>query len=192
MTRERIRGADRQPAVPPRTGAAGDAGARSGTGTVEEFCRALRPRLLGTLSLQCGHHVAEELTQETLSRVYDRWAAVRLMDRPEAWAYRVAFNLARSALRRRLAERRALARVGVRAAASTGLDQADVLALRAALRRLPARQRTALVLRFYADLPLQEVAEIMGCAPGTVSAHVRDALAALRSGGVHRDDPGRP
>lgn len=148
----------------------------------EEFCRALRPRLLGALSVQCGHHVAEELTQETLARVYDRWELVREMDSPQAWAYRVAFNLSRSTLRRRIAERRALLRYGARpAAASTGLDRADVIALREAIVRLPPRQRTALVLRYYSDLSVEEVAVVMHCARSTVRAHTRDAIASLRT-----------
>lgn len=180
------------PVVASSGSGAGSAPARPAATGVEEFCRALRPRLLGALSLQCGHHVAEELTQETLSRVIERWDTVRALDSPEAWAYRVGFNLSRSAPRRRMAERRAMTQVGTRAQASTGLEHAEVLALRAALRRLPPRQRTALVLRYYADLTLEEVARVMGCAPGTVASHVRHALAALRSSGIHHDEAGRP
>lgn len=156
-------------------------GGDSAPQSVEDFCRTLRPRLLGTLRLECDHHVAEELTQETLSRVYERWDTVREMHSPQAWAYSVAFNLARSTFRRVLAERRAVRRHAARpAAASTGLDHADVLAVRWAVADLPVRQRTAVVLRYYADLSVEEVALVMDCAPGTVTAHTRDAIVGLR------------
>lgn len=158
-------------------------------GGIEEFCRSLRPGLLGVLTVQYGHHVAEELTQETLARVYAHWEQVRQARSPQAWAYRVAFNLARCALRRKLAERRAMARVGTElATAAPGLDPADVLALRSAIGRLPKRQRTALVLRYYADLSVAEVAEVMGCSVGTVKSTTHDAVRALRfsAGGYTR------
>ena len=45
---------------------------------------------------------------------------------------------------------------------------------------LPLRQRTALVLRYYSDLSVQETADVMGCAPGTVKSLTSQALAALR------------
>lgn len=151
--------------------------------TVEEFCQGLRPRLLGALTLQYGYHVAEEITQETLTRVYEHWETVRELDSSRAWAYRVAFNLARSVLRRRLAERRALTRLGPpRADVPTGLDHADVLALRAAVARLPRQQRTALLLRYYADLSVAETSAVMRCTPATVKSYTRDALAGLRAG----------
>jgi len=152
---------------------------------VERFCRDLRPRLLGALRLEVAHHVAEELTQETLARVCDRWESVRAMRSPEGWAFRVAFNLTRSVLRRRVAERRALSRYAADGApVTTGLDQADLLALREAVRDLAPRQRRALVLRYYADLPVEEVARVMGCTPATVRSHTRGALARLRQDGA--------
>jgi RNA polymerase sigma factor (sigma-70 family) len=54
------------------------------------------------------------------------------------------------------------------------------LALRTAVAALPERQRTALVLRFFADLPPKEVASVMGCQEGTVWALVHQAIDALR------------
>ncbi|MEV6983549.1 sigma-70 family RNA polymerase sigma factor [Sphaerisporangium sp. NPDC051017] len=52
--------------------------------------------------------------------------------------------------------------------------------VRNALGKLPARQRTALVLRFFADLPEAEVADLMGCSPGTVKSHTHRGLQAMR------------
>jgi len=148
------------------------------------FCRRMRPRLVGTLSLLCGDgDVAEELAQETLARVWLRWARVRELDEPlaVAWTYRVAINLANSWLRRRAAERRARARLAARGAgAHLDPDPADAVAVRQAVAALPRRQRTALVLRYYADLPVAEVAALMGCAPGTVKSLTSKALTAVR------------
>ena len=59
-------------------------------------------------------------------------------------------------------------------------DPADAVAIRRAVAALPRRQWTALVLRYYADLPVSEVAALMGCAPGTVKSLTSKALTALR------------
>ena len=148
------------------------------------FCTALRPVLVGGLTLHCRDRgVAEEVAQETLVRVWERWATVRSLPSREAWAWRVALNLTASRFRRHAAERRANARlVGRRgAAASWGPDPADGLAVRAAVGGLPERQRAVVVLRFYADLPVATVAEVLGCAPGTVKSLTHKAVAGLRS-----------
>lgn len=152
---------------------------------VEEFCRGLRPQLVGTLGLYTGdRQVAEELAQETLARVWVHWPRVRRLDAPEAWAHRVALNLANSYFRRRAAERRARARGGEAVdTRHVDVDTAAAVAVRHALMALPRRQRTALVLRFYADLPVAEVAHLMGCPTGTVKSLTSRALAALRDHG---------
>ena len=155
----------------------------------DAFCRGLYPKLVGSLRLAFGVQVpAEDLAQDALVRTIERWDAVATMDHPEAWCYRVAFNLARSNFRRRRAEARATARLGGRR--QTGGDPPkpdDVLAVRAALAHLPRRQRQAIVLRFYADLSVDQVAEAMKCRPGTVKAHLHQGLVALRHDGLVDD-----
>lgn len=147
------------------------------------YCEALWPRLVGGLALHCGDRmVAEELAQEALVRLWQRWDRMgRARDRsPDGWVWTVALNLSRSKLRRRGAERRARARRGPDPATTADEpSRADVLAVRDAIRQLPDRQRTAVVLRYYADLPVSEVAQAMGCAEGTVSSHTHKALATL-------------
>lgn len=59
-------------------------------------------------------------------------------------------------------------------------DEADRLAVRAAVADLPERQRAALVLRYYVDLPVAEVADVLGCAPGTVKSLTHKAVEGLR------------
>lgn len=147
-----------------------------------DFCRRIHPKLAGALRLYLGERdTADELAQDALVRVIERWPQVRTMDNPEGWAYRVAFNLARSRLRRRLAERRAHERSGRTTTTSWNVDVASVLSVRAAVAALPPRQRQAVVLRYYADLPLGTIAEAMGCATGTVKAHLHEALKRLRT-----------
>jgi RNA polymerase sigma-70 factor (sigma-E family) len=146
------------------------------------FCGREHPRLVGALTLYTGdRHLAEELAQDAIVRVIVHWPRVAAMDSPSSWAYRVALNLANSSFRRRMAGRRAVARLDAMPTTTAVEANTDMaIALRAAVAALPERQRTALVLRYYADLTPPEVAEIMGCKPGTVWAHVHMAIEALR------------
>lgn len=145
-----------------------------------EFCRREYPRLVGSLSLYCRDpNLAEELAQDTLVRVCRDWARVRDMAAPGAWAHRVAINLANSWFRRLAAERRATRRLSV-PSSYTDPDAGDITDVRKAIHDLPERQRMAIVLRYYADLPVAQVAQIMKCAQGTVRAHTSRALVTLR------------
>jgi RNA polymerase sigma-70 factor (ECF subfamily) len=147
------------------------------------FCRRVYPLLVGGLTLHCRDRgVAEEVAQETLVRVWERWSTVQQAVSPEGWAWRVAVNLAASRFRRRAAERRAYSRLDRRSVAGEAApDQADGLAVRAAVAALPERQRAALILRYYADLPVADVAAALRCAPGTVKSLTHKAIESLRS-----------
>lgn len=166
-------------AIAPR-GRTGDVDATSG---LEAFCRAVRPRLLGFLTVQHGHEVAEELAQETLARVYLSWDRVRGLERPQAWAYHVAINLSRSLVRRKLAELRALARAGGDPEAAEAIETADVLAVRQAVARLARSQRLVVLLRYFAGLSVAETAEALGLSQGTVKSTTHDAIRVLRTRG---------
>lgn len=147
-------------------------------GGVEAFIDRSRDRLVGALFLYVGDvGAAEDLAQEAFARAWERWATI---ERPEAWVYRVAFDLARSRGRRRGRERRANAFVAARPVAVVADATEGVAAVRAAVASLPDRQREAIVLRFYLDLPVAEIAAVMGCADGTVKATLHHAIAALR------------
>lgn len=150
---------------------------------VEAFCRRVRPQLVGVLSLQVGSAaVAEELAQETLARVWDRWPRVRTLESPEGWAHRVAVNLARSWWRRRRAEQRAYRRqaAGQRTTV-TDSDEVDGEEVQRAVARLPRRQREALALTAVAGYSTAEAGEMMRCAPGTVKALCAQARQRLRA-----------
>ena len=148
---------------------------------VAAFCRRLHPVLLGGLTLHCrDRSVAEEVTQATLVRVWERWPTVSTSRSPEAWAWRVALNLTASRFRRRAVEQRAQVRLEGLAAASSAPDEAERLAVRAAVADLPERQRAVLVLRFYADLTIAQTAEALRCAEGTVKSLTSKAVAGMR------------
>lgn len=155
-----------------------------------DFCRATWPRLVGALGLYVGDRdVAEELAQETLVRVCERWKEVRVMTSAEGWTFRVGFNLANSHFRRRAAERRARTRLESRTElVVVEPDSADAIALRRAVAALPDAQRRAVVLRYFADLSVDETATAMACPANTVKTHTRRAIHTLREAGLFRDD----
>lgn len=147
---------------------------------LEAFCEMQYRQLVGLLVMTTGDRmIAEELAQDTLERVCQHWPKVRGLDRPDAWARRVAINLANSWFRRRGAERRANARHGADREQFES-DPALDLTLNRAVERLPRRQRTAVVLRFVVGLSVAEVAVELGCAEGTVKSLTHRALSRLR------------
>lgn len=145
----------------------------------EEWCTSAWPRLVRVVGPWCERPGdAEDIAQEALVRSvarFDRSGEVPNL----TWATTVALNVARSRLRRLRVERRHAAdgRPGI------GEDPPDPMTdvVVAALRTLPDRQRRAVALRYLGDLSVEETATVMGCAPATVKAHVRDAFAALRA-----------
>lgn len=147
---------------------------------VDAFCRHEYPRIVGILTLYCRDQaVAEELAQEALARAWGRWDRVAKLDNPQAWLYRVAINLANDLLRRRLAERRARARMEdpQRHHPQPG---ADAIAVRDAVASLGPRQRTVIVLHHFLDLSLPEVADVMNAPLSTVKSLARRGRLRLR------------
>ena len=153
------------------------------------FYSAHFPRLVGSLVLYTGdRELAMDLAQETMARAYRDWRKVSHLDAPPAWLHRVAFNLANSAFRRRLIERRSAKRLDDPSQTPHhDTDAADAMDVRARVSTLPPRQKTALVLRYFADMPITEVAQVMGCAEGTVRALTSQALSSMRRSGLAVD-----
>ena len=155
------------------------------------LCQAEHPRLVGLMLLYVhDRDVAEELAQEALVRLCERWPRVSGMDNPAAWLMTVATNLARSSLRRRAAEQRARRRHGpTTPPPPSPVDPGTVLEIRQAVRALPDRQRVAIAYRYYAGLSVRETAAAMQIAEGTVRALTSQGLAGLRDAGLDaRDD----
>jgi RNA polymerase sigma-70 factor (sigma-E family) len=127
---------------------------------------------------------AEDVVQEAFCGLYRRWD--HLDDPGNALRYlrSSVLNGCRSVLRNRGRLRLRLGQEpgrpdSVESAESTALVGEEHRAVLAALRRLPDRQREALVLRFYLDLSEAEIAQAMGISQGTVKSTVSRALAAL-------------
>lgn len=145
------------------------------------FCSSHHARLVGTLGLYCGDRfVAEELAQEALARAWARWPKVSGLDDPAAWLYRVAFNLANSHYRRKAAESRANERLATQPAFRSDDEIAAAVEIRDAIAQLSKRKRTALILRYYADLPFAEIAIVMDAPESTVKSLARRAIQDLR------------
>jgi RNA polymerase sigma factor (sigma-70 family) len=144
------------------------------------FCEREWPRLVGALSLYCADRgLAEELAQDALERACRKWARVRAAGSPGAYVHRIAINLANSRFRRQAAARRARARLGTDDV-HEDRDVTSDLALRETVSRLPTRQKTALVLRYMADMTPEEVGEQMGCSAQAVRNLTHRAIATLR------------
>jgi len=152
----------------------------------EEFFRREHARLLRALYLLTGsEQEAEELSQEALLKVWERWERVAVMDRPTGYLYRTAMNAFRSRYRRaaRTARRILARRVPVdeiRAA-----EERD--AVMRSLATLSPRQRAALVLTELLGYGSEEAAAMLDVKPVTVRVLASQARSALRER-LERDD----
>ena len=116
--------------------------------------------------------LARDVVQDAFVQVHLRWATVR---EPVPYLRRCVVNGCRS-LHRRERLRRATP-LGTESASPVGLDVDHTLA---ALAVLPHRQRAAVVLKFYEGRTEQEIADVLGCRPGSVGPMVHRALTTLR------------
>jgi RNA polymerase sigma-70 factor (sigma-E family) len=122
--------------------------------------------------------LAEELLQDSLVKMYERWRKLSRLDDLHAYLRRSLVNNHTSVWRRRRRES-LVAEIPDRAAPGDGIPQ-DADELRRALLSLPPRQRAVVVLRHYEDLPERAVAEVLGCSVGTVKSQHSRALEKLR------------
>lgn len=120
---------------------------------------------------------AEDMVAEAFARAWASWAKVRRYSAPRGWVVRAALNTGVSWWRPRRREiPLANHEVAVLADPAGGMDAAVL----AALQRLPARQREVIALRVFLDLDTRATAQVLGIAPGTVTAHLSRAVTALR------------
>ena len=125
----------------------------------------------------------EDLAHEAFVRCVGRFAHIRAREAFDAYLRRAIVNLHTSGLRRRYVERAWLRTEGRRAAETTA-SMPDVGAsedLWRALATLPARQRAALVLRYYEDLSERETATVLGCSVAAVKSLVARGSNGLRA-----------
>lgn len=148
----------------------------------ESFYSAEHRHVVRIVYALCGSWTtAEDVTQEAFLKALRRWPQLQQMDRPDAWVRRVACNLATSRFRRRSIEARAVLRWRARQEVSEPQPlPSDLERFWLRVRQLPDRQAQAVALFYADDLPVAEVARVMGCAEGTVKAHLHAARERLR------------
>ena len=137
--------------------------------TLDAFVRSTYPRLVAAVALISGSRAsAEDAVQEALARAWERGERGEHIESVPAWVTTVAVNLARSGVRRVIAERRARSRLGTREPPMPSPE--EFVDLRRALERLPRRQREAIVLRYYLGLDVGAIADAMRAPTGTVKS----------------------
>jgi len=149
-----------------------------------QFVAAHQQALHRTAYLLVGNTAgAQDIVQTALTGVYQAWDRRDAWDSPLAYARKAVVNTVSTSMRRRWWGEVATEVLPETASTrSTHEEVDDRDALRRLLASLPARQRTAVVLRYYLDLSEEETARAMDCAVGTVKSATARGLAALRSG----------
>jgi RNA polymerase sigma-70 factor (sigma-E family) len=152
--------------------------------TFEEFVDLRLPALSRFAVMLTGDtHTAQDLVQDTMIRAHQRWRRISAVDSPERYVRRMIatgfIDLRRGPWYRRIVLRESLPETVAVPDPSDRSAQRDEMWL--LLARLPNRQRAAVVLRYYEDLTDSEIAEVLGCAVGTVRGYISRALATLRT-----------
>lgn len=144
----------------------------------ERFYRVEYGPLLGLgYQLTGRRDVAEDLVQDAMLRAYREWGRISSYERPDLWLRRAMLNLATSRWRRQ----RTVARSWFRFDRQPDVQDPSVETIDVwrQVRELPRRQAQVVVLYYGCDLSVDQVAEIIDCAPGTVRTHLTRARAAL-------------
>lgn len=145
---------------------------------IEEYADAL---VALARVLTGDRHAAEDLAQDTVDLAFRKRHLVLAADHPHAYLRRVLVNVHLASVRRRGPTTVLLDDVTHLVAPQSGLSPEDTDALRHAVRRLPPRQRTVLVLRYLEDLDVAEIAHAMSLREASVRSTLARALAALRT-----------
>jgi RNA polymerase sigma-70 factor (sigma-E family) len=149
----------------------------------DDFYVALRPRLVRTAYAVSGDlGIAEDAVQTAFAKAYRSWRRISRLDSPEAYVRRMAVNEVLNT-RRTAHVRREVVQAEVPDAADAVSDDGALVhdEMWQAVQSLPPRQRAVLVLRYYEDLSEQQIADVLGCRPGTVKSQASAALATLRT-----------
>jgi RNA polymerase sigma-70 factor (sigma-E family) len=145
-----------------------------------EFAAATSPRLRRMAFLLCGDwHTAEDLTQTALAKVFVSWRKIKRQDAVHAYATRTLVNtyLADKRLRRNT---ELLTDKIPDCAVESPAPETRMVVL-GALATLPPGGRAVVVLRYWDDLSVEQVAATLGCSPGNVKSQSARALDKLRA-----------
>ncbi len=152
-----------------------------------EFYEAQHERLGRALYLLTrSSHEAEELAQEALVRVYERWDRVRTMDSPVGYLFRTAMNLNRNRLRRLGVAARRLIGPTPQPSELDAIETRDDLFI--ILDELPIGQRQAVVLIDWLGMDAEEAGRVLGLKAVSVRVRLSRAHAALREALEANDD----
>lgn len=164
--------------------------------TYQEFVDLRLPALLRYAVMLTGDpHTAQDLVQETMIRVHQRWRRISQTTAPERYVRRMLttgyIDLRRGSWFSRVILRDQPVEPPPAPDHAEGAAVRDEIWLR--LASLPRQQRAALVLRYYEDLADGDIAEVLGCSVGTVRGYISRALARLRAEWTPETSPvGRP
>jgi RNA polymerase sigma-70 factor (ECF subfamily) len=154
-------------------------GSRAETGVdFDGFFRDEYRRLVGALYLLCRSVAeAEDISQEAMARVWERWERVRVMESPVGYVYRIALNL----YRRRVRRATLLRQVRPMRAETGDLEAVEARSdLGRALRALPVAQREALVIHDYLGFGTEAAAGLLAIRPGAFRVRLHRARVAIR------------
>lgn len=155
----------------------------------DAFYEATRTRLLHQMYAMTGNLAdAQDCVQEAYARAWQRWGQVRDHASPEAWLRTVAWRIAASRWRKVKNGVAAMARHGP--PSNTPEPSIDNVALVTALKQIPEAQRRAIVLHHLVGLSVDEVAQEMGVANGTIKARLSRGRSALATLLGEDDEPG--
>jgi RNA polymerase sigma-70 factor (sigma-E family) len=145
-----------------------------------EFAEAMSSRLRRMAFLLCGDwHTAEDLAQTTLAKVFVSWRKIRRQDAAHAYAARTLVNTYLADKRLKRAAEVLTGKLPKRPVDSPAPELRMVVL--DALAALPPRGRAVVVLRYWEDMSVQQVAAVLGCSQGNVKSQSARALDKLRT-----------
>ncbi len=159
----------------------------------EGFVSAQGPALTRYAYLLCGDApAAEDLTQSALIKALRHWERISGLEDPVMYVRRIVTREFLSVRRKRSASEVVVAKPQPGLTGGTVPDHADDVVesdyVWQALARLPKKQRAVLVMRYYLDLPFDDIGGFLNCSSGTARTHASRGLAALRQMETHKPE----
>ncbi|MFG2038441.1 SigE family RNA polymerase sigma factor [Dactylosporangium sp. NPDC048998] len=148
-----------------------------------EYVNGRLPGLHKLAYVLCGDgHRADDLVQQTITRLYVRWRRISEVEHLDQYVRTMLVRAYVDEKRRPWARTALVADLPDRGDPGVRLDErvTDAVTVRAALERVPPRQRAVLILRFLCDMSVEDVAAALDCSAGTVKSQSARGLATLR------------